>query len=269
MMLICAPRHMGRLTHPCASSGERSFRTVSACTRQSPRLLARACFYGLRSGGSVHGRTSVPCCRYPARANTLGISPGRASTDRDQVDLYLCMGEHPSRAADILPGQKRGRRLLAGNPQTRSVSHPGGLLRIAIRWICAPAGFRARLPTSSPCKTRMPPLAGNPQTRSASHPGGLLRIAIRWICARADFRSIGRISSPAKNRMAVPSPAAAALPRISGLLHDSADPQPDVAAHPSPTGDVGKVAKVDGCHRDIRSRTGSEDGERQDASGPW
>ncbi|HYW14427.1 MAG TPA: hypothetical protein VE871_20845 [Longimicrobium sp.] len=35
--------------------------------------------------------------------------------------------------------------------------------------------------------------------------------------------------------MAVPSPAATDLPRISGLVHDSADPQPDVAAHPSRT----------------------------------
>jgi hypothetical protein len=45
----------------------------------------------------------------------------------------------------------------------------------------------------------------------------------------------GRNSLPQKTRMAVSSPAAAALPRISAFLHDSADPQPDVAAHPSRT----------------------------------
>jgi hypothetical protein len=35
--------------------------------------------------------------------------------------------------------------------------------------------------------------------------------------------------------MAVPSPAAAALPRISGHLRDSADPRPAIASHRSRT----------------------------------
>ncbi len=88
--------------------------------------------------------------------------------------------------------------------------------------------------TVASARSRVPPsrIAGAPP----SGDGRLLLIAIRWICAWTNSRAVWPVSSSAKMRMAVPSPAAAALPRISGLLHDSADSRPAVAAHPSRTG---------------------------------
>ncbi len=232
----------------------------------------------------MHRRRSAPCGQYRLPQNADGrpriqgttFQSRPAFTDRDQVDP--CIGEHPRHAARIVSHKNADSR-----PRIRdTTSRHGWLLLIAIRWICASANIRAMRPISSPTKNADGrPLAGSSRSakdlwpparlgRSASgRRVASLPIAIRWIRAPASIRAVGRYRLPQKTRMAVPSPAAADLPRISGLLHDSADSRPDVASHRSRTDGVGKSAPLEGCHRDARSRTGGDGRERRGASGPW
>ena len=90
--------------------------------------------------------------------------------------------------------------------------------------------------------------------------GWLLRIAIRWDLYMAGIRAVQPTSCSPKNADPVPSPAAFALPRISGLPRYSSGPRSAVASHRSRSYGFGKPAGLDDCRRDVRRRTGGEGG---------